>query len=153
MMYITAMRVFSAKQGRGTNIFLHQPVGAIQSSDPWRVMNHPGPTIVEFDWREVQPGGNRVEAYLDLFFQEEDYEPDLLTRTLDVAWDRIVTESVNLTKVKLGPVHVVFSVNQNLGDLMSKRRVFEELKSALLRWESHHATSIAHLTGGLKAAG
>lgn len=158
MIYITVMRVNSATRGRGINIFLHRPEAPDQNN-PWKFMDEPGPRVKELDHREVSPGGNRVEAYLDLFFDERDYSPELLDRTLREVEDNIERGTPNPAKiepVKDGKIIVraVFSVKLGLEDLMSKRRVFDELKGALQRWEKQHAEKIkAVARGPLQAAG
>jgi hypothetical protein len=158
MMYITVMRVNSASRGRGINIFLHRPE-VLDQSNPWKVVDDPGPRVERLDQREVPPGGNRVEAYLDLFFDERDYSPDLLDWTLDEVESWIEKGTRNPAKIECSKdgrviVRVVFSVNLGLEDLMSKRRVFNDLRGALRRWESQHGAEIkAAAGGGLQAVG
>jgi hypothetical protein len=158
MIYITVMRVNSASRGRGINIFLHRPE-ALDQSNPWKVVDDPGPRVKELDQREVSPGGNRVEAYLDLFFDERDYSPELLNWTLNEVEGAIERGTRNPAKIECNKdgtivVRVVFSVNLGLDDLMSKRRVFNELSGALRRWESKHASEMKAVTGGgLQAVG
>jgi hypothetical protein len=72
MMYITAMRVNSQKQGIGVNIFLHVRPGEPDPEAPWKIMDDPGPRVDKVSWIEVRSGGNRVEAYLDLLLAEAD---------------------------------------------------------------------------------
>jgi hypothetical protein len=158
MIYITVMRVNSASRGRGINIFLHRPE-AIDRNNPWSLVDDPGPKVSELDQREVSPGGNRVEAYLDLFFNEGDYSPELLEWTLNEVGEAIERGTRNPARIECSRegeivIRVVFSVNLGLEDLMSKRRVFNELRGALRRWESQHAARIRAITSsGLQAAG
>lgn len=153
MMYITVMRVNSARLGRGINIFFHRPE-ALDQDNPWKVVDDPGPRVKEVDQREVPPGGNRVEAYLDLFFDERDDSPELLPWALDEVESAIERGTRNPAKIECTKdgrivVRVVFSVNLGLEDLMSKRRVFNDLRGALRRWE--HGAVVKAAAGGLQA--
>ncbi len=158
MIYITVMRINSVTRGRGINIFLHRPAG-LDVTNPWSIVDNPGPKESALDQREVAPGGNRVEAYLDLFFNECDYSPDRLDWALGEVAREIEQGTRNPARIECAAdgrviVRVVFSVNLGLEDLASKRRVFNELSGALMRWERQHAEKIAGLTsGGLQAAG
>ncbi|WP_437977644.1 hypothetical protein WMF11_12515 [Sorangium sp. So ce295] len=158
VMYITVMRVNSASRGRGINIFLHRP-DVFEQSDPWKVVDDPGPRVKKVDQNEVPRGGNRVEAYLDLFFDERDYSSELLDWALnevESAIEKGTRNPANVECVREGRVvvRVVFSVNLGLEDLMSKRRVFNDLRGALKRWERQHEAEIkASASGDLQAAG
>ena len=158
-MYITVMRVEALTQGRGINIFLHLPPGPPDPANPWKVVDAPGPRAPSVAWAEIKPGGNRVEAYLDLFFEERDYTPELLGWALGEIERRINVRATNPAKMELRRndgvlVYAVFSVNLGLDDLMSKHRVFQDLSGALLRWEAHYAEKIRALrSGNLRAAG
>jgi len=126
--------------------------------NPWKIMDDPGPRVAAVSRTEVPVGGNRVEAYLDLLFDERDYAPELLDWALDEVESAIERGTRNPAKMEFSKdqkvVHVVFSVNLGIEDLMSKRRVFNELRGALKRWESQHAAEIkAAAGGGLQAAG
>ena len=158
MMYITVMRVNSASRGRGVNIFVHRPE-RFDQNNPWKVVDDPGPKVDELGQREVPLGGNRVEAYVDLFFDDLDYSPELLDWSLDEVESRIERGTSNPAKIECSKdgrvvVRVVFSVNLGLEDLMSKRRVFNDLRGAFTRWENRHGAEIkAAAGGGLKAVG
>src|SRR4051794_27057200 len=99
MIYITVMRVNSASRGRGINIFLHRPE-ALDQNNPWKVTDDPGPRVKELDQREVSPGGNRVEVYLDLFFDERDYSPQVLDWTLREVENKIEKGTRNPAKIE-----------------------------------------------------
>jgi hypothetical protein len=158
MMYITVMRVNSASRGRGINIFLHRP-DMLDESNPWAVVDDPGPRVKKLDQIEVPLGGNRVEAYLDLFFDERDYSPVLLDWALNEVESTIEKGTRNPAKIECSRdgrivVRVVFSVNLGLEDLMSKRRVYNDLRGALRRWESQNGAEIQAAAGGdLQAVG
>ncbi|WP_437970039.1 hypothetical protein WMF04_12400 [Sorangium sp. So ce260] len=158
VMYVAVMRVNSASRGRGINIFLHRP-DVLDQSNPWKVVDEPGPTVKQLDQSEVPPGGNRVEAYLDLFFDERDYSSELLDWALNEVESAIEKGTRNPAKIECSRdgrvvVRIVFSVNLGLEDLMSKRRVFNDLRGALKRWESRHEAKIKALaSGNLQAVG
>ncbi len=157
-MYITVMRVEAPRQGRGINIFLHERPGPPDPVNPWKVVDDPGPRVRSVAWAEIKPGGNRIEAYLDVFFDEQAYTPAFLPWALDEIERSIDVRATNPAKIEIkkdGDViaYAVFSVNLGLDDLMSKHRVFQDLRGALLRWEAHHAEAIRTLAGGLRAVG
>ena len=150
MIYITTMRLNSQRYGRGINIYLHQR-GAADPQNPWQVVDDPGHKLTEFNQKELQPGINRVEAYLDIFFDEDKYSKKLFDDALAEVEKTIELGTRNPAqiecKVEAGILaRVVFSVNMGLEDLTSKRRVFKELRAALKRWEKIHETALANIT-------
>jgi hypothetical protein len=158
MMYLTAMRINSRREGIGVNIFLHLPPGAPDPKAPWSVMDKPGDTVDEVSRVEVRPGGNRVEAYLDLLLDEQAYSSPLFTRILDEVAAAIEEGQPNPAKMEFsdgcgGVVRVALSVNLGSEDLMSKRRIFQQLRSAIERWQRKHAATIEAITHRHRAAG
>jgi hypothetical protein len=158
MMYLTAMRINSRRDGIGVNIYLHLKPGAPDTQDPWKVMDDPGPAVREVAREEVRPGGNRVEAYLDLLLDEHAYSAELLTGILDEAAKAIEMGRPNPAKMEFpdrhgGVVRVAFSVNLGLEDLTSKRRIFRQLRSAIERWQDRHSAAIEAARHGRRAAG
>ncbi len=158
MMYLTAMRINSRTEGIGVNIFLHLNPGTPDPQAPWSVMDNPGPLVKEVSRVEVKPGINRVEAYLDLLLNEQVYSAPLLTQVLDNAANAIERGQPNPAKMEFtdshgGIVRVAFSVNLGLEDLMSKRRIFQQLRGAIERWQGRHALAIEAAAHGRRAAG
>jgi hypothetical protein len=157
MMYLTAMRINSTRDGIGVNIFLHLKDGAPDPQAPWRVMDDPGPVVGEVSWTEVRPGGNRVEAYLDLLLNEQVYSTPLVARILAEAANAIEQGQPNPAKLEFlddqgGIVRIAFSVNLGLEDRASKRRIFQQLRSAIERWQSRHEAAIEAAVLGHRAA-
>lgn len=158
MMYLTAMRINSRTEGIGVNIFLHLNAGAPDPQAPWSVMDNPGPLVKEVSRVEVQPGMNRVEAYLDLLLNEQVYSAPLLTQVLDNAANAIEKGQPNPAKMEFpddlgGIVRVAFSVNLGLEDLMSKRRIFQQLRGAIDRWQRRYALAVEAAAHGASAHG
>jgi hypothetical protein len=157
MMYLTAMRLNSRREGIGVNIFLHQKEGVPDAQNPWAAVNSPGAPIEAVSRREVRSGGNSVEGFLDILLDEHLYSKSLLLNVMEQAASQIETGRSNPAKMTLGgqdPVYVAFSVNLGLEDLMSKRHVFQQLRDAVTRWLDKHDETIQREIHGLhRAAG
>lgn len=160
MMYLTAMRVNSKREGIGINIFLHLLDQLPDPRRPWSVVDNPGNEVEQVSWIEVRRGGNAIEAYFDLLvLDERAYDATLLSRILDETAKKIERGLPNPARLDLRDTkddliaHAAFSVNLGLEDLVSKRRIFRELRGALERWQTRNAREIERILQMHRATG
>jgi hypothetical protein len=134
-MYITAMLLRSPRRERGVNVYVHlHPDGL--PVDRQRLPNDPGPEAREYRIESLPPGGNDVEAYVDLALKDEDYDLPLVIEALRYMAKHIsasTTNQVNLDyPTDQSPlVSVRFWVTNMFADPETKRDVYGLLRKPI----------------------
>lgn len=149
-MYITAMWLRPPRKDRGVNIYIHKhPDGLPFGGDIAKISQDPGPDERSLRRIEARPGGNRVEAYLDIAVEDKDYSLERLETALDQ-----VREILDLGTME-NPLQIDvplengrriclrFSVSDSMAGPESKRRIFALLRGTLRVWLKERLTKAA----------
>jgi hypothetical protein len=126
-MYVTAMWLRSPRRERGVNVYVHwHPDGLPE--DPWKIANDPGPDDRNLRGVGLQPGGNYVEAYLDIALEDDGYELELVVGALRQMPQRMQASTDNpiwLDYPEQAPrVYVRFWLNDLIADPETNRDVY-----------------------------
>jgi len=139
-MYITAMWVRSMEGIRGVNVHVHfHPEGLPHGGDLIKVASDPYSTSVRGPSRiEIKPGGNHVQAFLDVLLDDQTYTPERVQAALAATRVAIKGDTPNPLRKQVmidgNSIYVVFSVNLGFEDPDSKRKIYSLLLEALMPW-------------------
>lgn len=145
-MYITAVWLRSARKQRGVNVYVHwHPDGLPEA--PWRIANDPGPDARELRREELRPGGNQVEAYIDMVLADDDYSVDRVKKALDQMTRVIVAGAPNPVSKEFGAegeptVRIRFSISNLIADPETTRHIYDLLRVTLV---DHLSTKVKTL--------
>jgi hypothetical protein len=145
-MYITAMWLRSARKERGINIYVHRHPDGLPEN-PWRVANDPGPEARELRRQEIRPGGNYVEAYIDMVLADDDYSVDRVTNALDQMANVIADGAPNPVIQEFGAeggptVRIRFSISNLIADPETTRHIYELLRATLVDHLSRNVNTL-----------
>jgi hypothetical protein len=139
-MYITAMWLRSPATGeRGVNVTIYRhPNGLPDQGDPERIAENPGQEVA-VRYNELRPGGNYVQAFLDLVLEDVHYDRDAINSALERIENneflRHTSNPLRLTEQlkSNAELKVVFGVNIGFEDPESKRAIFSLLRGTTTR--------------------
>lgn len=136
-MYISALWVVSpdgSKRGVNVEVYRH-PTGLPHDGDLKKLVKDPGGASPSARYTEVTPGGNRVEAALDLVLADEAYSRDAVIRALDAMatehLKRLVRPVPWTIKLPEGEMRGLFTSYLGPMDPTSARVVFSLLRDAI----------------------
>jgi len=139
-MYIVGMWLRAPKDGsQGVNVVIRKhPTGLPHDGDLTKIIEDPVRHEDALRYSELRPGGNRVQASLDIVLEDRDYDRAAVLRALDEFEQRelgmFVSEPLSID-MPLGEGRLRGRFTTNLGpmDPQSTRAIFSLLVSTIDR--------------------
>jgi hypothetical protein len=135
-MYITAMWLRSPRKERGVNVYVHWHESGLPTNR-WEIANNPGSDARDLRRTELRPGGNGVEAYVDIVLEDEEDTHERVVQALAQMAGSIDTDTSNLVNHEFNieddhRVGVRFSINNLMADRETKQAVYSLLRTTLV---------------------
>jgi len=121
---------------RGVNVVIRKHPG-LQELDIGQIVDDPSKENIIACRHELKPGGNRVEASLDLVFEDRGYDPDAIDKQLKDVEMSIYTKYTHLEPMRFkrplgqSPMQGVFETYLGPLSADSARAIFSLLRGTL----------------------